>query len=651
MCGITGFFDPEQRLNKLEMLGIGKRMSDSIAKRGPDDEGHWQDPDLALLLGHRRLSIIDLSAEGHQPMESASGRYIIIYNGEVYNFRELAVELAVAPHTFRGRSDTEIMLAAFEKWGVNQTLQKLDGMFAFVLWDRETGMLHFIRDRLGKKPLYIGWAGKTLVFGSELKSLCAHPDFKPQINKQTLTLYMRYGYVPAPHCIYNQVWQIPAGCRISLDLRNLESGSDLNRMIESYWYHPRIVEEAQHRAKPQNAAQAISEFKELLTWSVQQRMVSDVPLGAFLSGGIDSSIIVALMQQNAVQPVKTFTIGFEEAGFNEAAYAKKVAQYLGTEHHELYLTPRDAQDVIPQLPDIFDEPFADVSQIPTLLLSRFARQHVTVALSGDGGDEMLGGYQRHYRVPELWNKVGRFPLPLRRIMGRLITALPEERWDRLVPQQPQFGERLYKVAELLPLQDPEAVYRHLVSRFTAPQDIVKGGSEPVIPLTDPSWHPKGLGFAERMMYGDALSYLPNDILVKVDRASMAASLEARAPLLDRKIFEYVWSLPLEMKIRKNINGNGMEGKWLLRQILQQYLPADLYERPKQGFAMPIGTWLRDPLRDWAEDLLDQKNLEQAGYLDAVTVRALWNDHLQGKGRHADKLWTILMFQSWQKRWM
>lgn len=644
MCGITGFFETRQKRDRSAIGVVGKAMNAALAKRGPDDEGGWQDPDLPLFLGHRRLSIIDLSADGHQPMESASGRYMLTYNGEIYNFQELTAALTALGSTFRGRSDTEVMLAAFEQWGVNQALQKLNGMFAFALWDRQAGQLHLIRDRMGKKPLYVGWAGSSLVFGSELKALRAHPDFAPQVSRNALALYMRYACVPAPHAIYEKVWQLPAGCRMTIDLASLQPGGDLSALIEPYWHHPRIVEEARQRRGNPGDGEAVAEFEKLLADAVRARMVSDVPLGAFLSGGIDSSTVVALMQQQAAAPVKTFCIGFQEQGFDEAAYARKIARHLGTDHHELYLTPQDALDVIPLLPEIYDEPFADVSQIPTYMVSRFARRQVTVALSGDGGDEMLGGYLRHYTAPELWKRVGWLPPAARRAIAARLTALGAERWNRLVRVQPQFGERLHKIAELLPLEGPEEIYRHLVSQWPDPASLVQGGTEPPVPLLDSAWQPKGLSFAERMMYGDALSYLPNDVLTKVDRASMAVSLEARAPLLDQRVFEYAWSLPLKMKIREG------QGKWLLRQVLSRYVPAALFERPKQGFTVPVGEWLRGPLKDWAEEMLAEKRLAGEGYLNAPLVRGVWEEHLRGRGRHAHKLWTVLMFQSWLERW-
>ncbi len=642
MCGITGFFETSALHNTAEQAAIGRTMTDTIAHRGPDDEGLWQDPDLPLLLGHRRLAIIDLSADGHQPMPSTSGRYVIVFNGEIYNFQSLRQTLEDAGHPTKSRSDTAVLLTAIDHWGLNETLQKLKGMFAFVLWDKKEKTLHLIRDRIGKKPLYVGWAGKTLLFGSELKAFKAHPDFSAKINRDALALYMRYACVPAPYSIYENVWQLLPGCRITLKTDTLKAGQDMAALMEPYWHLPRIVEESRHHAKPQTDKDAIDNFEALLEECVRERMVSDVPLGAFLSGGIDSSAITALMQKNAGRRVTSFSIGFDEAGFDEAAHARKIAAHLGTNHHELYITPQAARDIIPSLPTIYDEPFADASQIPTYLVSRFAREQVTVALSGDGGDEMLGGYLRHYATPQIWKKIGWMPPAMRRALAGSITALSADRWDKLAPHHPQFGERLYKVAEILPLGKAEDIYAHLTSQWTAPETLVKDGHEPLIPLMDPAWQPKNLSFAERMMVGDALSYLPHDVLTKVDRASMAVALEVRAPLLDHRVFEYCWTLPESMKIR-----NG-QGKWLLRQVLARHVPESLFERPKQGFTIPIGEWLRGSLKDWAEDLLSVSGLREQGYLNHELVRTTWKDHLNGRGRHAHKLWTVLMFQQWLK---
>ncbi len=645
MCGIAGFFQTKHSHDRQEMQGIGSAMARAISHRGPDDEGLWQDPDIPLVMLHRRLSIIDLSSEGHQPMGSASGRYMIVYNGEIYNFQNLQRELEEAGLSFRGRSDTEVILAAFDHWGVNQALQKLNGMFAFTLWDRKLHQLHFVRDRLGKKPLYVGWAGDCLVFASELKAVRAHPDFKPVVHRDVLSLFMRYAYVPAPFCIYEGLWQLPAGCRLTLSLDKIDRGANLSDSFEPYWHHPRVVEEARQKSTVKNDAETVDEFESLLKDCVTERMVSDVPLGAFLSGGIDSSAVVALMQKVSDRPVQTFSIGFHESGFDEAGYAKKVAHHLGTDHHELYLTPQNTLDVIPKLPDIYDEPFADASQIPTFMVSRFAREHVSVALSGDGGDEMLGGYLRHIIVPQMWKRIGWWPPFMRRAVSRSLQSVSVERWSRLVPQQPQFGERLYKMAELMPLSSSEEISAYLTGQWREPEMIVKNATEPLAPLTDPAWQPKGLNFAERLIYNDTLSYLPNDILTKVDRATMAVSLEARAPLLDKRIFEYVWGLDMNMKVRDG------KGKWLLRQVLARHVPEALFERPKQGFSVPVGEWLHGPLKNWAEDLLAEDRLKQEGYFEPAPIRQIWDEHLQGKGRHAQKLWTVLMFQSWLARWM
>ncbi len=641
MCGIAGLLELSASADRRALHGYAQNMAGALVHRGPDDGGVWQDPDVPLVLAHRRLSILDLSPEGHQPMASASERYVVSYNGEIYNYLDLQADLERAGVAFRGRSDTEVLLAAVDQWGLNLTLQKINGMFAFALWDRQERTLHLVRDRLGKKPLYVGWAGKAVLFASELKALRAHPDFRPEINRHVLGLYMRYGYVPAPYCIYKGVFTLPPGCRMVLDAENLQPGSDLSASIEPYWHHANVTTQAREKMRGLSDEEATEDFESLLSTCVRERMISDVPLGAFLSGGIDSSAIVALMQREAGPPVKTYTIGFHEAGFDEAAPARKIAAHLGTDHHELYLNPQDALAVIPSLPEIYDEPFADISAIPTYLVSRFARQDVTVALSGDGGDEMFGGYNRHFTGPKLWNRMKMMPLPLRRWMARGIKKWPTEHWDRVNPKHPQFGEKLYKLADALPLEGPEIIYKRLLSQWDKPP--ATDASELPIPLWQEEWMPKGLSFAERMMFGDALSYLPNDILVKVDRASMAVSLEARAPLLDARIYEFAWSLPERMKIRDG------KGKWLLRKVLHRHVPKTLFERPKQGFNMPVGAWLRGDLRDWAESLLAEDRLANEGWLDAEQVRAVWQEHLNGTGNHATKLWTVLMFQAWLER--
>lgn len=645
MCGIAGFFDTKAGMNRAEMQAAGTAMHRAIAHRGPDDHGLWQDPDAALLLAHRRLSIIDLSPEGHQPKESHSGRYVVTYNGEVYNFPALQAELEALGVSFRGRSDTEIMLAAFDVWGVNRALQKITGMYAFALWDRQERVIHFVRDRMGKKPLYVGWAGSALVFGSELKALRAHPQFEARLDRRATSLYMRYGYIHAPHSIYEGVWQVPAGCRLTLRLPGVAAGEDLAGLIEPYWHHPRQVEEARARSVPMDDRAAVDGLEHVLRAAVKSRMMADVPLGAFLSGGIDSSSVVAMMQQIAPAPVKTFSIGFEDAGYDEAVHARQVARHLGTEHHELIMTQKEALGVIPKLPEMYDEPFADSSQIPTYLVAKMAREHVTVALSGDGGDEMLGGYLRYTLVPDLWRRIAWMPPALRAAAADRLLAVSPQALNRMAPFYPRFGDKVHKFADFIRQRSADGIYQRLVSNWHAPETIVIGGAQPPVPLDSAAWQARGLGVTEGFMYADLLSYLPNDILVKVDRASMAVALEARAPLLDVSVFEYGWSLPMPMKIR------GGKGKWVLRELLARYVPRDLFERPKQGFGMPVAEWLRTDLRDWAEDLLDEGRLRQDGYLTPEVVRAAWADHLAGRANHASRLWSVLMFQSWARRWM
>ncbi|NCC21249.1 MAG: asparagine synthase (glutamine-hydrolyzing) [Alphaproteobacteria bacterium] len=639
MCGIAGLY--QFRTSRTGLEATAAAMAAAMEHRGPDDSGVWKDAESPLALAHRRLSIIDLTPEGRQPMASASGRYVIVFNGEVYNFPDLQRALEARGHAFRGRSDTEVMLAAIEEWGLNPALQKFNGMFAFALWDRKERQLHLVRDRLGKKPLYVGWAGDTLLFASELKAFRAHPAFAGEISRNVLQLYMRYSYIPAPHCVYEGVWTLPAGCRLAVDPGALEPGQDLGLRMEPYWHHTRILEEARARMDGNGDEAATDECEELLKRCVGDRMVSDVPLGAFLSGGIDSSTVVALMQQQSAQPVKTYTIGFHEAGFDEAAHARKVAAHLGTDHQELYLTAREAMEVVPRLPEIYDEPFADISAIPTFLVAQFARRDVTVALSGDGGDEMFGGYSRHVQGPQIYRRLRMTPAPLRRWLARRIEKRGTSELDRLAPGLPQLGDKLHKVASVLPLSSPEEIYKRLLGHCADPSEIVEGGREPEILLFASEHRAQTtLSFAERMMAGDALSYLPNDILVKVDRASMAVSLEARAPLLDRRVYEYAWTLPERFKVRDG------KGKWLLRQVLARHVPAALFERPKQGFSMPVGEWLRGDLRDWAEDLLGENRLKLDGYLNPEAVRSLWSAHLAGQGGRQTLLWNILMFQAW-----
>jgi asparagine synthase (glutamine-hydrolysing) len=643
MCGIAGILGSTDAASA---KAAGLRMAQAIRHRGPDDEGLWQSPDAGVTLSFRRLAIQDLTEEGAQPMTSASGRYTIVFNGEIYNFLELQAELIRAGVTFRGRSDTEVMLAACEKWGLNAALQKFNGMFAFALWDAHERTLHLARDRIGKKPLYVGWAGRELLFASELKAFHAHGGFEAAIDRHALGLYMRYASVPAPYSIYRRVWQLLPACRLSLPLERLDPSMNLANKMEPYWHLPRVVDQARGRMLQKSDAETIQEFDALLRDCVRDRMVSDVPLGAFLSGGIDSSMIVALMQQLSDRPVKTYCIGFEEAGYDEAGHAAKVAKRLGTDHHETMLSSKDALDIIPSLPDIYDEPFADASQIPTYLVSRFARQDVTVALTGDGGDEMLGGYLRHFLVPRVWSKIGWMPHSVRASLGQSLRLLPQDRWDRLLPRIPQAGRRVHKFSELMAERDGQDVYGAQIEHWRDPILLGPRTTGAAIPLRDPAWQPQNLSFAEQMIYFDLLSYLPNDLMVKSDRASMAASLECRAPLLDKRIVEYVWRLPLRYKV----GDSGKQGKWLLRQALSRYLPLEMFDRPKQGFSIPIEHWLRGPLKDWSASLLDARKIREAGLLDPNVVSSTWAGYLAGDSRQANRLWTVLMFQAWHERW-
>lgn len=629
MCGIAGLYSLRSDADRMVLRGIVKDMTDAITHRGPDSDGLWQDEDHpGMVMGQRRLAIIDLSPMGAQPMASHSGRYWCVYNGEIYNYQSIEAELRALGHSFKGRSDTEVFLTALDQWGLNQTCQKIIGMYAFIIWDRKEKTIHLMRDRLGKKPLYLGWAGKDLVMGSELKALRAHPNFEGQINRNALALYMKYGFMQSPHTIYQGVWTLPPGARLTLKASELVAGQNLSTKFEYYWDIAQVAAHATSHRTRKSEADIIAEFDDLLKLCVRERMISDVPLGAFLSGGIDSSAVVALMQTQSGRPIKTYAIGFEDEACNEAPFAKEIAAHIGTEHHELILNDRDVLEVVPKLPEIYDEPFADISQIPTYLVAKFARQDVTVALSGDGGDEMLGGYNRHLLIPRLWSRLKYLPLPLR----RLLSGAMERRGVG--------GAQSRKLAGAVRQTDPMAMYDYLLSANPGGDKFVIGGQVPPTILESTSRDLPGVGLSEHLMYKDALSYLPDDILVKVDRAAMAVSLEARAPLLDKRVAEYVWSLPPDVKIR-----NG-QGKWLLRQVLKKYVPETMFERPKRGFTPPIDLWLRGALKDWAGDLLSPERLHKEGYLNASAVRDLWQAHQSGMQNNGTQLWTVLMYQAW-----
>jgi asparagine synthase (glutamine-hydrolysing) len=640
MCGITGFWEGGRRQE--EPVEVLRRMAGMLVHRGPDDAGEWWDAGAELGLAFRRLAILDLSTEGHQPMESASGRLVMVFNGEVYNYEEVRAELG--ERKWRGHSDTEVMLEAFERWGVEGALRRFVGMFALALWDREERKLYLVRDRLGIKPLYYGTAGSAFVFGSELKAIAQHPDFAGEIDRDAVALYMRHGYVPSPHCIYKGLQKLPAGSMLTLN--SVEGAPEIRR----YWSAEALALEGRKSPVQGSEAEGIEELHQLLLRAVRLRMIADVPLGAFLSGGVDSSTVVALMQAQSERPVKTFTIGFHEDGYNEAVDARKVAEHLGTEHTELYLTPKDAQDVVPLLPEMYDEPFADASQIPTFLVSRLARRSVTVSLSGDGGDELFGGYNRYPLTRRIWSYVGVWPAPARKAVAGALSAISPQRIDAgfrlvrpLLPKHLQYraaGDKAHKLASLLSLDGPQALYYRALSLWDNPTEVVRASHEPATVRESITRISKGMCIEDTMMLVDLLNYLPDDILTKVDRASMAVSLEARVPLLDHRVVEFAWKLPLQMKLR------GRTTKWILRQILYKYVPRELIERPKMGFGVPIDRWLRGPLRDWAESLLSDRRISEDGLLDSGRIQKKWKEHLTGDHNWQYLLWSVLVLQDW-----
>jgi asparagine synthase (glutamine-hydrolysing) len=648
MCGITGFlhtsFHPDQWSHELF------KMAKTMIHRGPDDEGVWFDSNVGVGLAHRRLAIIDLSREGHQPMTSISGRYVIVYNGEIYNFQLLRKSLKNENIQWRSHSDTEVILAAIESWGIETAVKHCIGMFAFALWDKKERILYLCRDRIGIKPLYYALIKNGMVFGSELKALKAHQDFEPIIDRNALALYLRYNCIPAPYCIFQNSWKLMPGHILKISANSLRKKKELPKSF-SYWSASNIVEAGKREpVKYTTAEEAIERLEDKLFDAVKMRMISDVPLGCFLSGGVDSSTVASLMQKQSNQPIKTFTIGFHDIRYNEAKYAKAVANILGTEHTELYVSIDDAIDVIPNLPTLYDEPFSDSSQIPTFLLSKLTRLHVTVCLSGDGGDEIFGGYNRHFLWQSIWQKTKWMPMHLKKLISCGMKKISPNTWDKILqnlmflsPERFKFGmsgDRIHKLSEVIDSQSPEMIYKTLISHWKEPEKIVINGSEPMTVIAKCNYHPTISEFTHQMMYFDLITYLPDDILTKIDRASMGVSLEARVPILDHRVVEFVWRLPLSMKVFNN------QGKWILRQILYKYVPKELIERPKMGFAIPIDAWLRGPLRDWAETILDENRLKQEGFFDPKPIRNKWEEHLSGKLNWQYDLWDVLMFQSW-----
>jgi asparagine synthase (glutamine-hydrolysing) len=626
MCGISGFWrapgESEQTLTEW-----GEAMSGTLRHRGPDDGGLWVDCAAGVVLTHRRLAIVDLSAGGHQPMMSQCRRYVITFNGEIYNFLDLRRELTKEGQSFSSTSDTEVLVNACASWGVERTLSLLNGMFSFALWDRENRTLTLARDRLGEKPLYYGWSRNTFLFGSELKALRSHPGFTGTLDRDSLALFLRLGYIPAPHSIYQNISKLPPGHYLSV------SAPQDRAVPAPYWCAKNVVERGAGDPFRGDFQEAANELDRMLRESIRLQMLADVPVGAFLSGGVDSSLIVALMQCQATSRVKTFTVGFSEASHDETDYAAQIAQHLGTEHTQICMSPGEAQDTIPLMASIYDEPFADPSAIPTFLVSRLARQQVTVSLSGDAGDELFGGYREYLVGSRRW-KVLRRLLPVSAPIRQCVRAL-----------NAIAGGRLLKVRQLMEVATPEALHHHQVSQWKSPTDLVPDAIEQRTAFTDTALWADAATDTERMMYMDLVNYLPEDILTKLDRAGMASSLEGRVPFLDYRLVEFAWRLPLDFKIHDG------QGKRILRSILARYVPRHLFERPKMGFNVPLHQWLRGPLRPWVEELLDPVKLRQQGIFNPAPIRQAWTEHLSGKRNWAMKLWVILMFQTWHQEWM
>lgn len=647
MCGFVGFMDESADNNASDYLL--SEMAKCIAHRGPDDEGIWLDQTNGIGMAHRRLSILDLSEAGHQPMTSASGRYVFAFNGEIYNYLDLRTKLKTEKDIkWRGHSDTETLLAGFEKWGIVPTLKKCIGMFAFALWDKQLKILTLGRDRLGEKPLYYGWINNVFFFGSELTAFKPHPKFKADINRDSLTLLLRYSSIPAPYSIYQNIFKLEPGNLISI------SASDHTMHKESYWGAVDLMNHGLKNPFGGSPQMAVNELNELLMDAIGKQMISDVPLGAFLSGGVDSSTIAAMMQAQSTTKIKTFSIGFYDGAYNEAEHARQVAKHLGTDHYDLYVSSKDALDVIPRIPSIYSEPFADSSQIPTHLVAHIAKQKVTVSLSGDAGDELFGGYRRYKRANRSWNTINSIPLMLRTLGASSICSVspsllnsilsPLDHLESLGIKPANWAYKLQKAATVLRCSNPISYYQQaFMSHNFNPKECVLFANEPPTLFNQAFGLLQSTNFMEQMMAMDMLTYLPSDILTKVDRAAMSVSLETRIPFLDHRVVEFAWSLPMEYKINNGID------KWVLREVLYKYVPKSMIERPKMGFAVPLANWLRGPLKDWTEALLDEKRLQEEHFFNVPLVRQKWQEHLSGHRNWQYQLWDILMFQAWLEK--
>ena len=650
MCGIAGLLDPNASTSADRLGALAATMAASVEHRGPDDSGLWVDADAGLAFGHRRLAVIDLGMGGAQPMVSSGGRWVLAYNGEIYNHPEVRHRLEQGGTLFRSSSDTEVLLAAVERWGVERALDACEGMFAAALWDRRDRVLHLVRDRFGEKPLYYGWVGKVFAFGSELKALCALPGFGAELNRRAVASYLRHNCVPAPDTIWQGVRKLVPGHLVTL---HAPTPGVLPEQ-HCYWSAAAAVERARCNELTGSDSEMTDLLENALSDAVAARMVADVPVGAFLSGGVDSSTIVALMQRHASRPVRTFTVGFADRSFDESSEAAAVAAHLGTDHTAVHVGDAEALDVIPHLADIWDEPFADVSQIPTHLVSRVARQDVTVSLSGDGGDELFAGYNRHAWLDRVWRRAAVVPAGARRTAGSALASIPPAviervaRTIRIFPigwQVRNPSTKVAKLARVLIASDPVDAYRALTTHWDAATSLVLGNDHGDSADDRSSSPVSDGGITELMLWSDLVGYLPDDILVKLDRAAMAVSLETRVPFLDRGIIDLAWRLPLDAKLR------GGQTKWVLRQVLERHVPAELVERPKMGFGLPIGAWLRGVLAPWAEHLLDERRLRDQGLLDPVLVRQAWDLHRAGRRDLGYELWDVLVLQSWLDRWI